>query len=89
MLLAPSFLVPRLTHANVVLWDTLAIAEYLHEWRPDAGLLPSQEKTLTALASDFLIYLKAKPDARLTLEGHADPRGSVEYNLALGERRAK
>jgi outer membrane protein OmpA-like peptidoglycan-associated protein len=54
---------------------------------PDAGLLPSQEKTLTALASDFLIYLQAKPDARLTLEGHADPRGSPEYNQLLSERR--
>ncbi|HLW89400.1 MAG TPA: OmpA family protein [Terriglobales bacterium] len=54
---------------------------------PDAGLLSSQEKTLTALASDFLIYLQAKPDARLTLEGHADPRGSVEYNQGLSERR--
>jgi len=54
---------------------------------PDAGLLASQEKTLTALASDFLIYLQAKPDARLTLEGHADPRGSVEYNQGLSERR--
>jgi outer membrane protein OmpA-like peptidoglycan-associated protein/opacity protein-like surface antigen len=54
---------------------------------PDAGLLASQEKTLSALASDFLIYLQAKPDARLTLEGHADPRGSVEYNQGLSERR--
>jgi outer membrane protein OmpA-like peptidoglycan-associated protein/opacity protein-like surface antigen len=54
---------------------------------PDAGLLASQEKTLTALASDFLIYLQVKPNARLTLEGHADPRGSVEYNQGLSERR--
>ncbi len=54
---------------------------------PDAGLLGSQEKTLTALASDFLIYLQVKPDARLILEGHADPRGSVEYNQALSQRR--
>jgi outer membrane protein OmpA-like peptidoglycan-associated protein len=54
---------------------------------PDAGLLSSQEKTLSALAGDFLIYLHAKPDARLTLEGHADPRGSVEYNQGLSERR--
>jgi outer membrane protein OmpA-like peptidoglycan-associated protein len=54
---------------------------------PDAGLLGSQEKTLTTLASDFLIYLQVKPDARLTLEGHADPRGSVEYNQALSQRR--
>jgi outer membrane protein OmpA-like peptidoglycan-associated protein len=54
---------------------------------PDAGLLPSQEKTLTALASDFLIYLQVKPDARLTLKGHADPRGSAEYNQLLSQRR--
>jgi outer membrane protein OmpA-like peptidoglycan-associated protein len=56
---------------------------------PDAGLLASQEKTLTALAADFVIYLQAKPDARLTLEGHADPRGSVEYNQALSQRRVE
>lgn len=55
--------------------------------RPDAGLLGSQEKTLNMLAGDFVTYLQSKPDARLTLEGHADPRGSVEYNQALSERR--
>jgi outer membrane protein OmpA-like peptidoglycan-associated protein len=54
---------------------------------PEAGLLGSQEKTLTALASDFLVYLQVKPDARLTLQGHADPRGSVEYNQELSQRR--
>ncbi len=54
---------------------------------PDGGLLASQEKTLVALASDFQTYIQSKPDARLTLEGHADPRGSVEYNQALSERR--
>jgi outer membrane protein OmpA-like peptidoglycan-associated protein len=54
---------------------------------PDAGLLASQEKTLNALAGDFVAYLQSKPDARLTLEGHADPRGSVEFNQALSERR--
>ena len=40
LLLSPSFLVPRLDHGGVAVWDTLAIAEYLHELRPDAGLLP-------------------------------------------------
>ena len=57
--------------------------------KPDAGLLTSQETTLTALASDFQTYLQSKPDARLTLEGHADPRGSVEYNQALSQRRVE
>jgi outer membrane protein OmpA-like peptidoglycan-associated protein len=54
---------------------------------PEAGLLGSQEKTLTALASDFILYLQVKPDATLTLEGHSDPRGAVEYNQELSQRR--
>ncbi|MFC4727792.1 peptidoglycan-associated lipoprotein Pal [Coralloluteibacterium thermophilus] len=33
-------------------------------------------------------YLRDRPMARITLEGHADERGSREYNLGLGERRA-
>jgi glutathione S-transferase len=41
LLLSPSFLVPRLTHNGVKVWDTLAIAEYLHENFPQAGLLPA------------------------------------------------
>jgi peptidoglycan-associated lipoprotein len=32
-------------------------------------------------------YLSENPTARMTLEGHADERGSREYNLALGEKR--
>lgn len=32
-------------------------------------------------------YLRDRPDARVTLEGNADERGSREYNLGLGERR--
>lgn len=33
-------------------------------------------------------FLDANPSARVVLEGHADERGTPEYNLALGERRA-
>jgi glutathione S-transferase len=40
LLLSPSFLVPRLAHGEITVWDTLAIGEYLHEVMPDAGLLP-------------------------------------------------
>ncbi|MGE5206581.1 MAG: OmpA family protein [Chlamydiota bacterium] len=54
---------------------------------PRGGLVPSQQKTLLALAGDFVKYLKSKPDAKLTLEGHADPRGSAAFNQALSERR--
>lgn len=41
LLLSPSFLVPRLTHGAVSVWDTLAIAEYLNDIKPKAGLLPA------------------------------------------------
>jgi glutathione S-transferase len=41
LLLAPSMLVPCLTHSGVKVWDTLAIAEYLNEIKPKAGLLPA------------------------------------------------
>ena len=34
-------------------------------------------------------WLKANPQARLTIEGNADEQGSREYNLALGQRRAE
>ena len=40
LLLSPSFLVPCLTHNGIKVWDTLAIAQYLSETLPDAGLLP-------------------------------------------------
>jgi glutathione S-transferase len=43
LLLSPSFLVPRLTHDGLRVWDTLAIVEYLHEINPAAGLLPADQ----------------------------------------------
>ncbi|MGI9252013.1 MAG: peptidoglycan-associated lipoprotein Pal [Pseudohongiellaceae bacterium] len=45
----------------------------------------SDRATLTYHARD----LAANPDKRIRLEGHADERGTREYNLALGERRAE
>jgi len=54
---------------------------------PTGGLLDSQQQILTTLASDFKQYLRIRPEAHLTLEGHADPRGSVKYNQILTERR--
>jgi glutathione S-transferase len=41
LLLAPSILVPCLNHDGNSVWDTMAIAEYLNEVRPDAGLFPN------------------------------------------------
>ena len=54
---------------------------------PKAGLVASQQGTLTTLALDFKKYLEYKPEAHLILTGHADVRGSVEFNQALSERR--
>ena len=34
-------------------------------------------------------YLRANPSSRVVLEGHTDERGSSEYNLALGQKRAE
>jgi len=54
---------------------------------PNAGMLPSQQRILVVLATDFKKYLEVKPDTHITLEGHADIRGSDAYNQALSERR--
>ena len=43
------------------------------------------EKVLAAHAA----YLSQNPSLKVTVEGHADERGTPEYNIALGERRAK
>jgi len=53
------------------------------------GLVASQQGTLTALALDFKKYLVYKPEAQLTLTGHADARGPVAFNNALSERRVE
>jgi outer membrane protein OmpA-like peptidoglycan-associated protein len=57
------------------------------ERHPEGGLLDSQQATLQTLATDFKAYLQIKPDAHITLTGHADPRGSDEFNQKLTERR--
>jgi len=57
------------------------------EKNPEGGLVESQQATLTSLATDFKSYLQLKPDGRITLTGHTDPRGAPEYNQKLSERR--
>jgi peptidoglycan-associated lipoprotein len=42
-----------------------------------------------ALVDSHARWLKTNPQARLKIEGNADERGSREYNLALGQRRAE
>jgi peptidoglycan-associated lipoprotein len=49
-----------------------------------AEIKPEEMSKLQANAG----WLKANPGSRFTIEGHCDDRGSEEYNLALGDRRA-
>ena len=50
-----------------------------------SSIRPADARTLDASAA----YLKANPDQLVLIEGHCDERGTSEYNLALGERRAR
>jgi peptidoglycan-associated lipoprotein len=50
-----------------------------------AAIRDDSKKTL----ADNVLWLRANPAAKVTIEGHSDERGSSEYNLALGERRAR
>ncbi|MGB9434094.1 MAG: peptidoglycan-associated lipoprotein Pal [Candidatus Acidiferrum sp.] len=49
-----------------------------------AAIRPDAREALQKSAD----FLKGYPNARVTIEGHCDERGSTEYNLALGQRRA-
>ena len=49
-----------------------------------SDIRPDARETIDTLA----VWLGANPSVTLTIEGHADERGTTEYNLALGERRA-
>jgi len=49
-----------------------------------AGIMDGDKPVLTAIAA----FLNQYPKASLLIDGNCDERGTVEYNLALGERRA-
>jgi len=55
---------------------------------PEGGLVSSQEQVLQQLADTFKQYNSLLPDAHLVLEGRADRRGSVKWNMDLSQRRA-
>ena len=66
--------------------------EYLASGVPDRVFFATNESVLTTASRDTLRkqagWLRKNPDVNVVLEGHADERGTREYNLALGERRA-
>lgn len=52
----------------------------------DSSQIKDSDRDILAVHAEFLA---AHPDITIVLEGHADERGSREYNIALGEKRAK
>ena len=69
-----------------------ATVEYLASGVPDRVFFATNKSKLTTRSRDTLrkqaTWLRKNKDVTVTLEGHADERGTREYNLALGERRA-
>ena len=66
--------------------------EYLASGVPDRVFFATNESSLTTASRDTLrkqaAWLRENSNITVVLEGHADERGTREYNLALGERRA-
>ena len=66
--------------------------EYLADGVPDRVFFATNESVLTTASRETLrkqaAWLRKNSDVTVVLEGHADERGTREYNLALGERRA-
>ena len=66
--------------------------EYLATGVKDRVFFATNKSTLTTASRDTLrkqaAWMRKKKDLTFTIEGHADERGTREYNLALGERRA-
>jgi len=66
--------------------------EYLASGVPDRVFFATNETVLTTASRETLrkqaAWLRKNSDITIVLEGHADERGTREYNLAIGERRA-
>ena len=66
--------------------------EYLATGVRDRVFFATNKSTLTTASRDVLrkqaAFMRKKGKLNFTIEGHADERGTREYNLALGERRA-
>ena len=66
--------------------------KYLASGVPDRVFFATNKSSLTTAARETLrkqaTYLRKNKNLNVTIEGHADERGTREYNLALGERRA-
>ncbi len=74
------------------LWARLSLADLIAQQPLDDVFFAYDKAELSDAARASLqknaAYLKKWTSVRLTIEGHSDKRGTAEYNLALGERRA-
>lgn len=61
------------------------VGENIH-FEFDSYLLSEQARQILVAKAE---YLRTNPDITVTVEGHCDDRGTNEYNVALGERRAQ
>ena len=66
--------------------------EYLASGVPDRVFFSTNKSSLTTKSRETLrkqaTYLRKNKNLNITVEGHADERGTREFNLALGEKRA-
>jgi len=74
---------------TVTLQSIFYPTDYPDKKHPQVGLVKSQEAALSTLADGFKKYLEYDPDAKLSVEAHADERGSKPYNQDLSERRVE
>lgn len=65
-------------------WESIPELKTVHFDFNKSELRPDAREILKKNAE----YLKANKDLKILIEGHCDERGTVEYNLALGQRRA-
>jgi hypothetical protein len=73
----------------VTLQSVFYPTDYPDKRHPQVGLVRSQQLTLATLADGFKKYLEYDPDAKLSIEAHADARGSKPFNQDLSERRVE
>ena len=62
------------------------LSQRVYHFDFDSYVVRDEDKPAIEANADYLL---AHHNAKIILEGHTDPRGSREYNIALGERRAK
>jgi len=84
---APATEAPKMAESQAV--KASAVAAALETVYFDFDKSDLRQDARDVLYKNAELLLKVQPDAKVKIEGNCDERGSAEYNLALGERRAK